>query len=249
MARNISVIVLAAGKGTRMGGSKPKVLRKISGKPLIYWVLKLIEILNIKDIVIVVGDRNKLIKKEVNKLGHNVKFVIQKRLLGTAHAVKVGLKMINKRARNILVLFGDDSALYKPETLENFLKYHEAKKSIATILTLLSKNAPASLGALRRNDSGKLTGVYNKEEVLRFKSKNREILCGCFCFSKDWIAKNIVKIKKSPTSGEYALPQLISVAANSGGFIDTYRLVDEKQWNSINTPMELNLARVKMAKR
>lgn len=234
-------IILAAGKGTRMGKGAPKVLRDLLGKPLLYWTISTLKQTGIRETIVVTGYKSDLVQNTLKKMGLGVKFARQKRQLGTAHSLKAGLKVVPKEYRQVLVLFGDDSALYRPRTLVGFMKYHLNHANFVTLLTHETKDK-LDIGGLKRDIDGKIVGVLTRQQIFNQGLKRVEILCGAFCFRKSWIEKVLPKIKKSQKSREYPLPGLIYVANEIGDTVDSFALLDPNEWVSVNSHQELILA-------
>ncbi|MEK7164205.1 MAG: NTP transferase domain-containing protein [Patescibacteria group bacterium] len=240
--REIPAIVLAGGRGTRMGKGLPKILRPLCGRPLIFWILDTLKQCGLKNIIMVIGYKAKLTGKSVKDAGYKkTKFVKQDRLLGTAHAVGVGLSVVPETAEDTLVLFGDDSALYRPATLDNFIKYHQENHAKATVLTVIS-DVPTSLGGLRKDDLGRIVGVVSKQEMQEKGINRHSILCGALCFETKWIKEILKKIPKNEVSGEYLLPGFMKIAAERGEFTQEFILPDAREWTSINSLEDLNIA-------
>lgn len=243
MSNDICVIVLAGGRGTRMKSRLPKVLLKLSGRPLVFWTLDLLRELDLLEkTVVVTGYKASLVEKEILRAGYDMTFARQETPLGTAHATAVGFKKIDTSCRDVLVLFGDDSSLYKPETVKKFFEFHNEKNSTMTLLTV-KKNRITTLGGLKRKD-GKVVGVLDLETMEKLGIKEHEIVCGAFLFDKKWLEKNLKNPPRSEKSGEFVLPGLIAVAASQGKYALSYSLTDQTEWTSINTPEELKLAEV-----
>lgn len=240
MCNNISVIILAAGKGTRMKSTLPKVLHKILDKPIILWTLDLLKSLGINSVV-VTGYKAELVEQTIAKAGYNVKFVRQRQALGTAHAVATGLKGITTNTKTVLVLYGDDSALYKPETIKKFLEFHNEKRNKITLLTTVTDQV-SSLGGLKRDINDNIIGVYTRAELLEKGAKFTEIVCGAFCFDLKFLKKYLPQIKKSRETGEYPLPGMVNLAAETGDFAQAFKLPNKDEWTSVNTREELKKA-------
>ena len=115
----VAVIILAAGKSTRMKSALPKVLHSLCGRPMLGYVLDLVAALKPAKTVAVLGYKQELVRK---LLPAGVKIAIQKRLVGTADAVKVGLSALKGFKGTVLVLYGDNPLL-KKETLKQLLDY------------------------------------------------------------------------------------------------------------------------------
>ena len=241
---DVCAVVLAAGKGTRMKKRIPKTLRLLHGKPLIYWSLGLLRRLGIKKIIVVTGYGAELVRGFIKKAGFNVTIVKQEKLLGTGFAVKIALKEISKISKTVLVLFGDDSALYSEDTMKRFIAYYFKEGKPGTIL-VVERDTPTSLGGLKRDEKNNAVGVYTKQEMEDAGITKHEVVCGAFIFEKRWLSKNIKLVKKSPISGEYPLPSLIQLAAAKKEFLKIFKLPNPDEWQSINTEEELKEAEKK----
>jgi bifunctional N-acetylglucosamine-1-phosphate-uridyltransferase/glucosamine-1-phosphate-acetyltransferase GlmU-like protein len=222
----------------------PKVLCEISGKPLIFWSLELLKDLDIKDVVVVTGFGSEQVEKVTKDLGFSPKFAIQEELKGTAHALEVGLPLVNKDTKTILVLFADDSSLYKKESINMFIKDHISKQNNATFLITIG-DEPTDIGGLEIDNKGHVLGVLTLSKLIAKGIENPYLLCGAFCFNKDWIIKNLPLIAPSELSGEYPLPGIIKVANNIRESIDTFLLENLIEWNSVNNNQELKEAKKK----
>src|SRR3989344_7741566 len=117
--KKIAAIILAAGKGKRMKALKQnKVVLKLADKHMISHTVDLLDKLNIKTKIVVVGFAKKSV---MDALKNRVVYTVQKKRLGTAHAVTCAFEKLHKNARNVLILQGDDSALYKKETIAKLI--------------------------------------------------------------------------------------------------------------------------------
>lgn len=241
---DLCVIILAAGKGKRMGGETPKVLRKIKGTPILGRILKTVNELQPQKTIIITGYKNKLIENFVQDSGYKAITIKQKKLLGTAHALNVGLKSLFTVNNTILVLFGDDSGLYKPETIKAFINNHLSHRKVGSVM-IYRLNKPTEIGALVLDKDRNVIAVQTKESMEQKNIKENYALCGAMCFEGNWIKENIHKIKRSETSGEYPLPSIFKIARNQKQKIGTFILKDKSEWSSVNTPKELSSARNK----
>ncbi|HSX18696.1 MAG TPA: sugar phosphate nucleotidyltransferase [Candidatus Saccharimonadales bacterium] len=243
MKNNFAVIILASGKGTRMGGTISKVLYEIAGKTIIQRTLDTLKALQPAQIVMVVGYKKKDVIKTVGK---SVTYALDEKQIGTGDATRLGLAKVKKSVENVMVINGDDSALYKPETIQEVLELHTKEENTLTFVTL-EPDDPTGLGRVVRKN-GKVVGVVEERDATEKQKKIKETNDGLYVFKRDWLEKNVKNIKKSEISDEYYLLDLIEHALKGGQKISTYKLKDPQEWHGINTQQELFGANLKAAK-
>lgn len=242
---DISAIILAGGKGSRMKSYLPKVLKKICGRPMIFYTLENLRKAGISDITVVVSYRKNLVIKEVQGA---VKFAYQKNSKGgTADAAKVGFKEVDQKSKTLVVINGDDSAFYKAETIKNILKIHKERERKLTFVSLMKDN-PTGLGRVIRGKNGLITKIVEEKDASGEERKIKEVNDGLYVFDKAWFAENINKVKKGP-QGEYYLVDLIKIAIDQKDRMATYTLPNDNEWQGVNTQEQLEEANRKMAER
>ena len=242
---DISAIILAAGRGTRMKSNEPKVLRKICGRPMIAYTLENLRKAGISDISVVVRFRKNLVMKEI---GRAVKFATQKKDKGgTADAAKAGFSKISGKSKILVVINGDDSAFYRSETIKNILRIHAERKRKLTFVSLM-KEDPTGLGRVVRGENGLITKIVEEKDATETERKIKEVNDGLYVFDRSWFEDNINKIKIGP-QGEYYLVDIIKLAIDQGDRMATYTLPTDDEWQGVNTPEQLEEANRKMAKR
>lgn len=240
MNRNnsLAAVVLAAGKGKRMKSQKiNKVALSLAGKPMILYTIDLLKDLKVDPILVVVGFAKESIMK---LLRGKVIFCEQKKRLGTAHALSCALKMIPQTIQNVLVLQGDDSALYNPEILEKLLLTHYKTGASFTFLTIEIEN-PTGLGRVLRNKKGDVLAVVEEKDATGRQRKIREINPACYVFKLSFLEKYLPKVKKSPVTGEYYLTSLIDISTAANEKITTLA-AGPFVWRGVNTKDELEEA-------
>jgi len=247
---NVSAIVLAAGKGTRLNHGQPselpKVMYKICGKPMLEYTLKTLENININDIVLVIGYKAEMIK---NYFGNRYKYALQKEQKGTGHAVKCAEKAVDPTNEHILVIQGDDSAFYSPDTIVNLMSAHIKGRAKVSLLTLKHPN-PRELGRIVRDKKGGIVAIKEKEVLTPAERKINEINTGTYCFEALWLWENIKKLKPSATGkGELILPDLIKIAVDKKDKVSAHTITDHEEWIGINKPEQLKLANEVMEKK
>ncbi len=240
---DIGTIILAAGKGTRLNYGKPspipKVLYKICGRPMISYILDTLEKIGICNIVIVVGYKADLVEKA---LGDKYTYVIQKKQQGTGNAPLYAKNILAGKVDTVLILQGDDSAFYEPQTLLDLINLHNRQKAILTFLTI-DHPAPSEMGRVVRDKKGNVQGIVEKEVITEEQKKICEINAGLYCFNDRWLWQSLPKLKHSKVGdGEYALPDLVNMATSEGKKVITYKIDDLNQWVGINNIKQLEHA-------
>ena len=236
---DFAAIILAAGKGKRMNSKTVnKVALPLGGKPMILHTYNILEKLGIKTIVIVVG----FAKNSVMDLfsHQKVEFCEQKKRLGTAHAVFCAMKKMPSRIKNVLVLHGDDSALYKTDTMKQLIEKHLKSGASFTFLTIEMEN-PEGLGRVIRDKEGKVLAIVEEKDATEDILKIKEVNPACYIFKTDFLNKYLPKIKKSPVTGEYYLTSLIDMGIKNNENIETLQ-AGLFAWRGVNTKEELREA-------
>ena len=213
---NWGIIVLAAGKGTRMMSSTPKVLQKLCGKEMLNLVLSNVSSVIDGEIIVVVPPDYDLIKKAVNQ---KVKYVVQTEPRGTGDAVNIALQFSNYE--NIVVINGDVPLIEGP-IINSMINNHIKSKAAATLLTA-DLNSPKKLGRIVRDQDGNIKRIFEVDVEDDIQPGITEINSGVYCFNKNLLDIYLRKIQQSK-SGEIYLTDIIELLSNKGEFIDSIRL-------------------------
>jgi len=234
----LAAIVLAAGKGKRMGLKHVnKVVLKLGGRQLILYTIDLLDNLKIGLVIAVVGFAKKSV---MNVLKNKAIFAHQRKRLGTAHAVLCALKYLPEDSTDVLVLNGDDSAFYNEKIIRDLIDKHRKKDSSFTFLTINMDN-PIGLGRVIRNNEGKVNAVVEEKDATLEQKRIKEINPACYVFNVEFLRKYLTKIKKSKITGEYYLTGLIDIAIKNNEKMETIR-GSKLSWRGINTISELKEA-------
>ena len=238
--KNLGVIVLAAGKGKRMNSKrKNKVTFPLGNRPMILHAVKLLEAIEIRTIIVVVGFAKKSVIDVLKDT--SVIFAEQRKRLGTAHACSRALLKLPRNITDVLVLQGDDSAFYKPEILKKLIENHVSSQATLTFLTL-ALDKPFGLGRVVRDAFGQVVSVIEEKDATEKQRLISEINPACYLFNVAFLRKNLKKIKKSSVTGEYYLTSLISLAIDDKEKVETVK-VKGMPWRGVNTKEELEEAK------
>jgi bifunctional UDP-N-acetylglucosamine pyrophosphorylase/glucosamine-1-phosphate N-acetyltransferase len=241
---NVACIVLAAGEGTRMKSEVPKVLHTIYGKSLIQYVLDTLKIIGINKIVTVIGYKSDDVAKSIDKKSE---IVVQEQRLGTADAVKQGLKKLSGFKGKILILCAD-APLIVDETLKALINVSRKSNADCSILTATIKN-PTGYGRILRNDEGKIVKIIEEKDASLYEKVIEEINTGVYCFKSDSLFNNIEKIKRNKIKKEYYLTDIVEIFSSKGLSVNSHETLDIEEIIGINSRFELIQAHKIMRKR
>ncbi|MCX7770448.1 MAG: bifunctional UDP-N-acetylglucosamine diphosphorylase/glucosamine-1-phosphate N-acetyltransferase GlmU [Proteobacteria bacterium] len=241
---NISIIILAAGKGKRMASDLPKVLHPLLGKPMIYYVVETALHLKPLQIIPVLSYKKEEVEKALTEnFGYIFDFAYQKEPEGTADAVKTALKHINDRSEKVLILSGD-VPLIKADLLYKILQNHIAE---LTIVTTHIEN-PSGYGRVVRDTEGRVIKIVEEKDADNNEKLIKEINTGIYCFSRQFLEKYIPKITKNKITGEYYLTDIISLAVRDNIKINSFLVEEGESLIGINNRIELYKASLKLKK-
>lgn len=239
--RTIAAVVLAAGRGTRLGCTeRPKVMLELGGRPMIDYTVETLEKIGFSpaQIVLVVGFQKEQVMRH---FGNRVTFAYQTEQLGTAHAAYTGMQALPAHIEHVVVMGGDDSAFYTPQTLRTFIMNHvEASRSLTLLTSELED--PRSLGRVIRHPDGKVE-IIEKELLSEGQKKIKEISTGTFMLHRAWYQQIFPAMPKMEKLGEYGLPTAFTIAHATGVSHDAVKLENPREWFGVNTPEELEEAK------
>lgn len=240
--RWFTAAVLAAGRGTRMQTSTPKVLLDLNGRPIIHHVLSTLQCTRVLEVIVVVGYRASMVRRAIQQVEclEGIRLAIQENQLGTGDALRVVSKNLRDPTTDLLVLNGDDSALYSAASLERLMTLHATRPSVVTVL--FSRVEPSC--TLGRVCIGKEGGIefVSYGDMLKRGLDSSLVSTGTYVFDREWLEANVLSIPKHP-DGEYPNYELVYVAQRQGHRVDSMILEDANEWMSINTPSDLQKAR------
>ena len=237
----LAVAILAAGKGTRMRSTLPKVLHKLDGKSILSRVLDTCFELNPDKVFIIVGHKNDVIKKsfENNKFANKINFVLQDPQIGTGHAIQVLSKELKNFKGKLLVLNGD-VPLIESKTLKGLIKFHDKNQAEASIITTTLEN-PFGYGRvfLKKDQIEK---IVEEKDCNDLERKCRKINAGIYAFDTFILCKYLPLLSNDNAQGEYYLTDIVEIIKTKENVeIELYEMPVEKQieLTGINTKEQL----------
>ncbi len=240
---NIDTVILAAGMGTRMKSSKPKVLHELLGKPMVEYITDAVSEICKDKPVVVIGSGADQVKA---MLGDRVRYVLQEPQLGTGHAVLCARKTLEGKS-NLIVVANSDFPLITKETYEALINTHLRGKSPLTICTVRSDNS-REFGRIVRDEKGRISGIVEDKAATEQQKKITELNSNPYCFDAEWLWGSLEKIEKSAV-GEFYLTDLVKIAYEEGFSIGSYEIVDRDESIGINNRVHLAEATKALKKR
>jgi bifunctional UDP-N-acetylglucosamine pyrophosphorylase/glucosamine-1-phosphate N-acetyltransferase len=232
---DLHVVVLAAGKGTRMKSGVPKVLHEAAGLPLIEHVLRTAASLIPASIVIVVGHQAAEIESAIEKR-QGLTFAVQEPQLGTGHALLQAEPILGS-AHGTLVLLSGDVPLLRSETVERLIRTHEDRSAAATVLTAMVAN-PDGYGRVVRT-GGEISAIVEHKDASPAEREILEINSGIYAFDLAPLFAALAAIGSANAQGEYYLPDLVKIYRARGLTVETVRLDDPREILGVNSRKEL----------
>ena len=235
MKNSILVLILAAGKGSRLKHNLPKPLVPIAKVPMIHRILNVLITFKELDISIVVGYRGKEIQNSINE---DISYIFQKNPIGTADAVKESLHQI-KNYKHVLIMTAD-SGLIKKKTIQLLLDDHLRMESDCSFLTSIFPLSLPYARVIRKNEA--ITNCIEEIDATTSQLKVTELFTSHYILKVKFLLKYIKKIKKNKISGECNLIDIIQLMIADSCNVNGIKIDDYKSLMGINTLKELELA-------
>jgi len=233
---DLHIVILAAGKGTRMKSALPKVIHPLAGRPIIEHVLSTASGLHASNTVLVVGHEADQVRAAL--AAHStLQFVVQSPQLGTGHALLQTESVLAGRTGTVLLLYGD-VPLLRSSTLEQLLERHHAARAAATVLTA-ELDDPYGYGRIVRDESGRIARIVEERDASSEERAVREINSGIYAFSLVNLYDALRGLATDNAQGEYYLTDLIAAYHRRGLRLETLRLDDETELRGVNSRVDL----------
>jgi bifunctional UDP-N-acetylglucosamine pyrophosphorylase/glucosamine-1-phosphate N-acetyltransferase len=231
--RSVTAIILAAGQGTRMKSSLPKVLHLVAGKPLVIHAIENSQSTITEKPVVVIGHGADQVREAV---GDRARFAIQHPQLGTAHAVQAAKEAL-EGFNGLILVFYADMPLFTKETMQRLVKTQRSNPGVMTMLSVFMDD-PHGFGRVARKADGSVQAIVEEAQADAATLAIHELNVGAYCFRSDWLWDALERIKVSP-KGEYYLTDTVELAVSENQRVECVVLDDPQEAIGINTRVHL----------
>jgi len=233
--KNINILIMAAGKGTRMMSNRAKVLHPVCGVPMLHFIYEAAAGLQPDAIVVVIGHDAGLARASLE--GRGAHFVLQAEQRGTGHAVMVARELLEGMSGDLLVLYGDTPKI-KPATLRKLIEHHRGSGAATTLLTTRTDN-PYGYGRILRGVEGSIEAIIEERDATPEQRAITEVNPGLYCFQIPPMLAALNQVSDRNTQGEYYLTDIVAIQRQSGTRIEALLHEDFDELQGINTRSEL----------
>lgn len=234
------VIVLAAGKGTRMNSELPKVLCPVVDRAMIHFVLDATDKAGIGKKIVVVGYEADMVRKELDSRGQSdIVYALQREQLGTGHAVQMCLEHLQGHDGLTVVIAGD-SPLVQSESLKTLIDQFDQTRP-ALLLGTLTKDNPEGLGRIIRDEAGKFMGIVEHKDATEEERETKEVNMSTYLFSTPDLLWALSKLSNDNAQGEYYLTDCARLLREDGRDVEALPVLKDCESLSINNPDELKI--------
>lgn len=228
---DLAIVILAAGKGTRMRSALPKVAHPLAGKPMLGHVLDAARALSPARLCVVYGHGGDRVQREVPAT--DVTWAEQAEQLGTGHAVAQAMPHVDQEV--VLILYGD-VPLIQPETLQAFVQRVDPQ---TLALMTLDMDDPGAYGRIVRNDAGAVQAIVEYKDATDVQKAIREINTGILACPRAFLAEALPKLSSNNAQGEYYLTDVIAMAVAAGLKVDTVQPAHAWEVDGVNDRVQL----------
>ncbi len=241
-------IILAAGKGTRMHSSLPKVLHPIGGRPMIQYVLETAVSLQSEQVALVVSPSQESVALSAQEIIPGLIPVVQEQQLGTAHAVLSARSFIEDFKGIILVLFGD-TPLIRQETLLELLNRFKNPSRPAAIVLGMQLDDPKMYGRIVTSQNNQVEAIIEHKEANEETRKIKLCNAGVMALDGNYAVKLLEKIAPQSSNQERYLTDIVVIARHEGLKVEVVIAQDPSEFEGINTRKDLAEIEAKIQKR
>lgn len=236
---SLAVVIMAAGKGTRMKSDLPKVLHQANGRPVVDYVIEKSLALEPGIVVLIVGHQADLVRQATAEFP--VSYALQEPQLGTGHAVMQTEPLLKDFDGEVIILSGD-APLFTTRTLRALIDFHRSRNAVATVLTA-EMDDPTGYGRIIRNQEGEeVLRIVEQKDATEEEKAVTEINSGVYVFDARTLFSALRGITNSNAQQEYYLTDVFGICFGKGLRVCAFRVSDPNEIRGINTPDQLREA-------
>ena len=227
----LAIVVLAAGKGTRMKSDLPKVLQQLGSRSLIQRVLDTASVVTPDRKLVIVGYGGAQVRESLGT-DRSIEFVEQAQQLGTGHAIQQLLPHLEGFVGDLVVLTGD-TPLLRPETVQSLVAVHQQRRAAATVLTAQLPD-PTGYGRVFCNQNDEIEGIIEHRDCNEAQRQNRRVSSGVYCFRWQDLAEALPKLTNNNAQKEYYLTEIFDyldlvIAVDAEDYEESFGINDRIQ--------------------
>lgn len=245
LEQKVSVIVLAAGKGTRMKSVRAKVLHEVFFRPMLHHVLDSVCSLEPDNVIVVTGHQADNVQQSC--VGYDVEFALQKEQLGTGHAVLAAEPHLTPPSGVVMILCGD-TPLIRDETLKGMLSEHLASGHFLSVMTTVFDD-PTHYGRIISDVNGWVEAIVEEKDASDDQRNICEVNAGIYCVNADFLFSALKNVGTDNMQGEVYLTDIVSLANAAGQKVHKFICRDNGEVLGVNSRQELAKAHVNLQKR
>lgn len=232
------IIILAGGKGKRMGGEYPKTLTEINGKPIIFRILDGVEKICPQPTLVVGFGAEKVMAA----VGERVEYAMQEVQLGTGHAVLCAREKLNNDAIKKIIVIPGDHPLVNGDSILDLISQHEESNAQISLSFVRVPSFEGDFdvfyhyGRILRDEKGEVRGIGELKDIGEDQKKIKEVNVGYYCFDAKWLWENIDSLGNENAAKEFYLTDLIGIAVGQNAKIGSYQIENLHEGMGVNTP-------------
>lgn len=236
-----AIIVLAAGEGTRMKSTTPKVLHELCGRALVDHVLATVRALEPERLIVVVGHERERVTEHLAATGPDVRPIVQAEQRGTGHAVRTVLEETGPITGTVLVTYGD-TPLLRAETLAGLLAVHAEQGNAVTLLSARVPD-PTGYGRVLRDETGAVLAIVEERDATPEQRAVNEMNSGVYAFDGELLADAVKRLSAANAQGEEYLTDVVAILREDGHRVGAYVATDHVEVEGVNDRVQLAFAR------
>ena len=234
-------IILAAGKGSRMGADRAKVLLEVADRPIVWWVVQACLAVGVSRLIIVVGvgEQGEQVRQVLADVANCV-FVEQDQKLGTGHATRMAEPLFDPAQRQDVFVLAGDAPLIRAETLRALYEKHRASGAVTT-LAVSELEDPSGYGRVLLDADGRFEAIVEEKDATVAQRAIRQINASYYCCRSDALFEGLRQVQNANAQNEYYLTDVPGLQRRAGLTVAVVDAVAPEDVLGVNTPDQLQV--------